>query len=68
MRRMAMGAGAFESPALGAPSRYFKHTALFATNGTGTFEVEVRFFSGIFLKIALKHVKTAIFEDKVYPI
>ena len=26
MRRMAMGVGAFESPDLGAPSRYLKHT------------------------------------------
>ena len=34
MRRMATGVGAFESPGLGAPSRYLKHDPL-PTSGKG---------------------------------
>ena len=40
MRRMAMGVGAFESPDLGAPSRYLKHILLSSRNFLDASEVE----------------------------
>ena len=40
MRRLTMGVGAFESPDLGAPSRYLKHILLSSRKILEASEVE----------------------------